>query len=237
MKILAIGNSFSVDATRYLHQIARNDGVEIKVVNLYIGGCSLKQHAENIAADAKNYHLYFNGFDTGFMTTVREALQSDEWDVVTLQQASHESTDYALWQPYLGRVAEVVRQEAPSSSLWIHKTWAYEEGCERLQIAKCRTRQEMYERLSDAYAKAATEIKATGIIPCGDVMERLMDSGIAVHRDTFHARYGAGRYALGLTWYRTLTGNDVSLNTYHDFDEEVTENELALIQKAVNTLA
>ena len=52
MKVLAIGNSFSQDATHYLHKIAASDGVEMKVVNLYIGGCSLEQHWKNIQADA-----------------------------------------------------------------------------------------------------------------------------------------------------------------------------------------
>ena len=41
MKVLAIGNSFSQDATRYLHQIAKANQFDLKVVNLYIGGCSL----------------------------------------------------------------------------------------------------------------------------------------------------------------------------------------------------
>ncbi len=35
--ILAIGNSFSTDSTHYIHQIAEAGGVEVKVVNLYIG--------------------------------------------------------------------------------------------------------------------------------------------------------------------------------------------------------
>lgn len=39
IKILAIGNSFSQDATHYLHQIGEADNIELKVVNLYIGGC------------------------------------------------------------------------------------------------------------------------------------------------------------------------------------------------------
>ena len=39
MKVLAIGNSFSNDAMRYLHGIAKADGVDMKTVNLFIGGC------------------------------------------------------------------------------------------------------------------------------------------------------------------------------------------------------
>lgn len=48
MKILSIGNSFSQDAQRYLHRLAKHEGVQLKTVNLYIGGCSLQRHYENI---------------------------------------------------------------------------------------------------------------------------------------------------------------------------------------------
>lgn len=44
--ILAIGNSFSEDATHFLHQIAMAAGVSTKVVNLYRGmfpGAALEQ--------------------------------------------------------------------------------------------------------------------------------------------------------------------------------------------------
>lgn len=45
LRILAVGNSFSEDATYYLHQILEIAGVENQVVNLYIGGCSLEREA------------------------------------------------------------------------------------------------------------------------------------------------------------------------------------------------
>ena len=48
MKILSIGNSFSQDAQRYLHRLAKNEGVDMKTVNLYIGGCPLRSHYLNI---------------------------------------------------------------------------------------------------------------------------------------------------------------------------------------------
>ena len=41
MNILSIGNSFSQDAQRYLHDIAKADGVVLSAFNLYIGGCPL----------------------------------------------------------------------------------------------------------------------------------------------------------------------------------------------------
>ena len=48
LQVLAIGNSFSGDATRYLHGIAEADGVGLEVTNLFIGGCSLERHCRNM---------------------------------------------------------------------------------------------------------------------------------------------------------------------------------------------
>ena len=94
LKVLAIGNSFSQDATRYLHQIAKADDVDLKVVNLYIGGCSLSTHYQDMLEDKRAYSLEFNGEVTGFFVSIREALESDTWDVVTLQQVSQEAPRY-----------------------------------------------------------------------------------------------------------------------------------------------
>ena len=47
-KILAISNSFGVDANRYFHGVCRSAGEDIKVVTLYIGGCTLYRHYRNM---------------------------------------------------------------------------------------------------------------------------------------------------------------------------------------------
>ena len=47
MNILSIGNSFSQDAQRYLHRIAKADGCTLNTFNLYIGGCPLSLHYRN----------------------------------------------------------------------------------------------------------------------------------------------------------------------------------------------
>ena len=66
MKILAIGNSFSEDSTRYLQQIAASAGEELFVRNLYIGGCSLNQHWSNMQSGAAAYTYYQNANRTYF---------------------------------------------------------------------------------------------------------------------------------------------------------------------------
>ena len=66
MNVLSIGNSFSEDATRYLHEIARADGERVNTANLYIGGCSLETHYKNMTSGDRAYKLQYNGQNTGF---------------------------------------------------------------------------------------------------------------------------------------------------------------------------
>ncbi|HEY5563009.1 MAG TPA: DUF4886 domain-containing protein [Clostridiaceae bacterium] len=74
VKILAIGNSFSQDATHYLHQIAMAGGIDTKVVNLYIGGCSIERHWQNIEQNAKLYLYERDGKSTRKYVSIKDAL-------------------------------------------------------------------------------------------------------------------------------------------------------------------
>lgn len=235
MKILSIGNSFSQDAHRYLHSIAKKEGVNIKCVNLYIGGCSLHRHYVNMLGDVEGYAFEFNGEPTGLKVSIKEALISDEWDYVTLQQNSPDSDDYDRYVPYGRELAEYVRKFCPKAKLLIHHTWAYEEGSQRLKdMMGYETPREMLSAVSTAYNRFAEDIKADGIIPAGEAMMKAVELQIGkIHRDGYHASKGAGRYLLGLTWYRYLTGNDISNNTFDDLDVPVTDEERAIVIKAV----
>ena len=117
MKILSIGNSFSQDAHRYIHDIAKKEGVNIKCVNLYIGGCSLRRHYVNMLGDVEGYAFEFNGETTGLKVSIKEALMSDEWDYVTLQQNSPDSDDFETYTPYGRELAAYVRKFCPKAKL------------------------------------------------------------------------------------------------------------------------
>jgi len=235
MKILTIGNSFSQDATRYLHQIARADGVKLEVANLYIGGCDLARHYRNMLSGERVYELQYNGQCTGFSVSMEEALLNRDWDVVTLQQASHYSFLPETYQPYAEALADYVRQCVPKAKIIVHQTWAYEDGSDRLyNMAGFDTAKAMFAGAEKAYAELVRQIDADGLIPAGRMLLELLDLGIEkVHRDTFHASFGLGRYALGLLWYRVLTGNPVVENTFDDFDEPVTEEQIRVVKDYV----
>jgi hypothetical protein len=235
MNILSIGNSFSQDAQRYLHRIARADKVELNTFNLYIGGCPLSLHYQNILSEERRYTLEMNGSSTGFYVSLKEALLNRDWDIVTIQQVSAQSPYYDTYQPYLDKLAEYIRLFVPKAKIVVHQTWAYEQGSRRLhEELKYSDYKQMLCDIVKSYQQAAQDICADFVIPSGEVFGALLESGIEkVHRDTFHASIGLGRYALGLTWYRFLTGNDIAQNTFCDFDEEVTAEQIAVAKKCV----
>ena len=236
MKVLSIGNSFSQDAQRYLHRIAKKDGSELRTVNLIIGGCSLRTHYLNILSNEADYSFEFNGKNTGIKVSVDQALASDNWDVITLQQVSTSSAKYETYTPYLENLLEYVKKYCPHSKIYIHQTWAYEDGSERLRdIGGYDSADAMFKDIRESYAKAAQTVQADGIIPCGQAMLNATKMGMEkIHRDTFHASFGAGRYLLALTWYKALTGKDITNNDFDDFDEPVSDEERKIVIKAVN---
>ncbi len=226
-KILSIGNSFSYDAHRYLNMVAKANGDELKNVNLYIGGCTMKKHYINIIDDVREYGFMFNGEETGLFVSVREALKSDDWDYITLQQASCHSFDFDNYNPYLERIGEYIDRYSPKAKVLIHQTWgtsdvsAMDFGFEGTE--------KMFEAVSDAYDKAAKLINADGIIKSGEAMlEAYKQNREIVYRDPIHASLGFGRYMLALVWYRFLFGEKEDFKHIEKFDVPVSEEEKKL---------
>ena len=236
MKVLAIGNSFSQDATRYLHQVAKADGYCMKAVNLYIGGCPLWLHYKNINNDNRAYEFGFNGIDTGMKVSIKDALENDLWDYVTVQQVSRESVNYDTYQPYLNALADYIHKYCPKAKILVHQTWAYKQEGDRLKDLGYENQADMFKDVKAAYSLAAEELQ-TEIIPSGEAMQNLLKNGIPViHRDDIHASLGVGRLTLALTWYEFLTGNSVDgiyLKEY-EYDVPVSEKELVIAKMSAH---
>ena len=236
LKILAIGNSFTQDSLRYLYGIARAAGKELRVVNLYIGGCSLYRHYRNMLSEEAAYDYEINGFKTGLQVSLKKALLMDEWDYIFTQQCSPNSWDYDTYQPYLGELAAYVRRLCPPAKLCLQMTWAYDETHPRYQTMRVHTPQEMIDGIVDAYTKAAESIDAHFLLPTGLAMYRLYNEiGSATYRDKYHAAHGVTRYMIACMWFMALTGIDIADNTYADFDVPVTDGEVALAKSIART--
>ncbi len=234
MKVLSIGNSFSQDAQRYLYGIARADGVDMKTVNLYIGGCSLATHYRNMLSEEKAYEFEINGIGhTGVKVSLKEALLSDNWNYITLQQQSLQSCNYESFTPYLEAIAEYVRRMCPKAALVMMRTWGYKEGSSKLlEQAKYSTNREMFDDINKAYALAEKEINALFTVPLGDAVAVATERGAEnIYRDEFHMSLGFGRYLLGLVLYGSLTGRQVKNIPFRDLDKPISDEDLLLAQE------
>ena len=224
MNVLCIGNSFSEDATRYLHQIS--DG-EIYVRNLYIGGCSLETHWNNIVEARADYEWQKNGRMLKMMS-INDALTKKKWDFVTVQQVSHLSGMAETYEPFLTNFLEFIREKCPQAKIVFHRTWAYDDKSTHEGFVNYgRDR----KRMLDAIIKASNfyaEKHNLDVIPNGEAVEAARDlpefqGELNINRDGFHLSYDYGRYLAGLTMYGFFTGKDATLVTYEpeDTDPEI----------------
>lgn len=245
MKVLAIGNSFSQDATTFLHQVAEEQGVALEVVNLYIGGCSLETHWKNMETNAVAYEHQFNGKATGRMVSIQEMLNEDDWDAIVTQQASHDSGWLDTYEPFLSLIVSELRRCAPKARLILQETWAYEiDSSHGAFMRYHRNQQEMYDRLRNNYTTMAKK-HGLELIPCGDIIQKVrtlppfhvQTGGHSLCRDGFHMSYGYGRYLLACAWARKLCSIDATDNTYIPISEEHVEPDLLqIIRETVDTV-
>lgn len=241
MKILSIGNSFSQDAHKWLHTLAKCNGVDIETVNLYIGGCSLETHWKNVEEDNAYYDLERNGNSGERKISIDDALKMEKWDVVTLQQVSHLSGLPKTYEPYLARLTDAVREAQPNAKLFFHQTWAYEIDSEHSGFANYSNNQrKMYECIMSTTEKAARSMNA-GIIPVGRTIQQLREriaefdyknGGLSLCRDSFHLSLDYGRYAAAATWFVAITGKRIKVTEFENFDFRLLEKIIAVVNKS-----
>ena len=230
MKILSIGNSFSQDAHKWLHKLAKVNGVEFETANLFIGGCSLETHWKNAQENNAHYDLEFNGGGSERKISIAEALELEKWDIITVQQVSSLSGMYETYEPYLSSLVSVVRKAQPDAKMYFHQTWAYEIDSVHGGFVNYNNNQaEMYHRIKDTSEKAAKSICAE-LIPTGTVIQALRETvpefdykngGLSLCRDGFHLSWDYGRFAAAATWLHTITGKTMNASYFEDFNPEL----------------
>ena len=216
LKVLAIGNSFSSDATEYLWNIAKDGGVEkIIIGNLYIGGCALDKHYSNIKANSGAYTYYKNTSGRWTSTSgvsVQKGLADEEWDIVTVQQASGSSGVETSYAP-LSKILDFIAENEPNADVYWHLTWAYQGNSTHSSFPTYgKDQMKMYNAILKALnSKVKVQESIVGIIPSGTAVQNLRSSyiGDTITRDGYHMSYDYGRYTVALTWFAYLTGGDV----------------------------
>ena len=208
ISVLMIGNSFSVDAARYTHQISLGSDVEIELGVLYVGGCSLEQHVNFIKEGRAPYEWFINGESTGRYISLKEALLMKKWDYITLQQVSVYSGLLDTFYPYINQLVEYVREYQEEATLVLHKTWPYETGFTNTNFEHYNyDRKTMYACINKTYEQVSKDLGIKIIIRSGDVIESAIEKyGEHFHKDGFHLN-DEGRYLAALGFVHTFNNN------------------------------
>lgn len=187
LKILTIGNSFTDSLSAYFQQVVESAGCQLHFERANHGGCELHRHWSYIDNEEHDrvYKMYQ---DRRF--TMREILEREKWDIVTIQQASHLSWREESYQPFANNICNYIEQHAPGAEIVIQQTWAYREDDPRIRPGgewcysqdyldrACKlgatiesgpfhvSQTQMYESLTAAYTKLAKS-RNLRIIPTG----------------------------------------------------------------------
>ena len=178
LKVLMVGNSFSISNCRNMPKICREMGLKLELGSLYIGGCSLERHWNNVVAATNaafapyGYSLYRDGEtvkDAPKKANIPEIVKGTKWDVITIQQASHFSWKAETYRPYADDLLKKFRAWCPGAEIVVQETWSYTPWDGRLAKWGIDPN-EMYAKLHAAYNDYA---KANGlrVIPMGEAVQ------------------------------------------------------------------
>ena len=244
LKVLAIGNSFSEDSMKWLYNIAQSKGYNnITLANAYIGGCTLQTHYNNSVSGSGAYTYQFN--DSGEWRSIsgkslEYCIKAEDWDLITLQQASGSSGMPDTYEPYLTNLIEYVNNTKtnPDAKLAWHMTWAYSQNSTHGEYYKYNNDQmTMYNAIVSAtQSKVLPHDELSFVIPTGTAIQNIRSSAIgdSLNRDGFHLDYNLGRYTAGLTWFAAITGESIDDITYVPDATAIPSYYLVAVKEGVN---
>lgn len=219
IKILAVGNSFSDDSMEHLYHLLKDKGAEeIILGNLYIGGCDLRLHALNAVNNLPAYDYRKNTSGTWNNTpntSILTALKQEEWDVISIQQASGSSGLPETYNEDLTTLISYINTNKlnPEAKIVWNMTWAYQGNSTHNAFPNYNNDQmTMYNAIVNAVqTKILTNENISLVIPTGTAIQNARTSTVGdnLTRDGYHLTYDFGRYVAGLTWLKAITGWDI----------------------------
>lgn len=254
LRVLLIGHSLGNDSIWVLPEVAKNEGYKDMVIGmLYYSGCRVRQHVDFLTKDEgvyiyRQYDLskdgdwqvvdlngvyYPGGIGadmtrfTGDQTTMKTAIEQQDWDLVVLQAGVYEAAgkthDGELKNEEIQTLMDYVNKNdidktTKTKFAW-NMTWTFPSDDALLSDSY---RSGLHTSFPDSHAMYEAICKTTKeqveasfdweyIMPCGTAMENAHSSyvGNGMYRDTVHAS-DIGRIVCAYTWLCTLTGKDIT---------------------------
>ena len=213
LRVLCIGNSFSLDGSTLLPQLLVDAGVSNRKFQIYAAvyaGASLEYWDNMRATDAPLPYIYNMGGSLFKLEnkqwTLRTLLQNQPWDVVVIQQASLKSNLHNSYQPYLSRLNEYIHQECMNKQVRVawQLTWSYPETATSGPIDE-----EGWREIAMIANQKCHDVGISTIIPSGTAIQNARTTSLgqdsnALTRDGLHLTLGVGRYIAAMSWYESI---------------------------------
>lgn len=248
LNVLIIGNSFSVDSTQYLYQIADQAGYHLVIGDLYRYQTDIKTHWDFVTKHKKAYTYRTNTNGTWKRqdnADIDTALLDRPWDLIFIQQYSSvdsEPEDYynAKKQNYASLMGNYARKKCTNRSVklgWV-MTWANTSSSTSSYFRRRYQRNQM--KMYNAICKTTQKVvEPTGvydmIVQSGTAVQNARSSymGDTLNRDYHHLNVGAGRYLAALC-LASACGVDLSnLTTIFTQRERVSDLHLNVLRQCV----
>lgn len=239
LKILSVGNSYSIDAMLYVPFIMHALLPELKltVAILGTGGRSLERHYYYNMTQGVKYEYYYKNVDCGGWRSetkrvAYDVLNDESWDLVLMQQVSHLSFNidsYVYAASMMDWITKATRKYIDYG--WI-LTPAYPDGCNRLPGPNADgiatgfdTSEQMYKAIVDcAQAFIESENRVSVMCPVGTAVQNARQTSLDVYGKTHHLTYdavhlqdGIGRMVAALTVCQSVID-------YYKLDATISES-------------
>ena len=222
LRILFIGNSFTMDAVRQLPTMLGTLGVDdIQLVHMYYGGRTIPEYVSGWST-VTDYHCYVcNPGETDWTELTGKSLATvtatGEWDIVTIQEHTGRSIAWGRNQTEqdteIGQVQSLVNlvkgTAAGTPELYYILSQAYHDLSKTQNTTKnFTTTDEMWAVIAPVGQAIVEGCGFDGVISTGVMLQNLRTSSLnnsnGLSRDGYHMDYGIARFGAACTVYEKL---------------------------------
>ncbi len=254
LKIVVVGDASAKDAWYFFPQIAKEAGIDLKLVVLYSNGNKgdIIQHYTST-----NLYTQYEYTNDGWVTVSTAAkqvdvLKTEAWDYFIINHSianSGVSTSYISLNSTLKTALLAMVSKNPKVKLLFMQTWAYEIN-DRNNLfnafkAYNTDQQKMYADInaaikarvvtSSSIAKEATNANKDGVIPVGTAVQNMRESywSDGLTRDSEFLST-TGKVLAAVMLFKSITGYDINNLELSDPVFDHARPHLGVIKESVN---
>lgn len=214
VRVVVLGNSFSIDATAYLNDLVLAAGLDTTCICVYngvINGGSVKDWVEFYKSGQNKTFTKMAGSGPRVLWAPVSDVLKRRWDVCVLLQSSATSYTWDSFEGVLDELVSIVRAECPVKNLVMAYAMPWSHTIDS------------HPREFDGNVECAIRLSrdyGMRVIPVGMAVQNArntrLDNGLYLTRDKWHLCYGVGRYVAACSWFQVLFGDAFGVSVLYN---------------------